>query len=450
MKKNSTSSEKLPEIVVGLDIGTTKIATIIGLKNPDGKINVLGYGKGESTGVQYGLIYNINWTVDGINTSKNAALMRVNQDFDEVVAGVAGRHIKSIEYKHPITRINGKEQIIRQEEIDRMIEDLKNISVAPGEQIIDVIPQRFVIDRHRETIDPVGELGEIIDGYFQIITGNRAEINKIINCIKLAGLETKSIILEPIASGLACLSHEEKKRGVVLVDIGGGTTDVAIFVNGRPVFTRVIPVGGNVITKDIATVCRISEELAERLKTTYGTCIVEKSNSNNFITIPQLSGMPPIQISEASLAKIIKDRVQEDILNEIKRAIIESGYASQINNGVVLTGGGSMLRHLRELCQFTMHLPVRIGKPEIGFAQGLYPELKHPMYSTSLGLLKYGIEGIQEPAAEIAEEENESEKEKKKTGKMKKKGGEKKKEPFFEDILKSINRFLGEILEKAT
>lgn len=453
MKKNSTP-ETFPDIVVGLDIGTTKIATIIGIKNPDGKINVLGYGKGESTGVQHGLIFNITKTVDGINISKNTALSRFNQDFENVFVGVAGRHIRSIEYKHTITRRNGKEDIIRQEEIDGMVDDLENISVNPGEQIISVIPQRFIVDRHRETTEPVGELGEIIEGYFQIITGNESEIKKIIRCVNQAELNVEAIILEPIASGLACLNYDEKKRGVVLVDIGGGTTDIAIFLEGKPVYTRVIPVGGNIITKDIAKVCRIPEELAEKLKTNYGTCVVDKSNKNNYITIPQLPGMPPVQISETSLAQIINARVQEDILNEIKRAVQDSGYASKITNGVVLTGGGATLRHLKELCQFTMHLPVRIGIPEVGFVGNIPAELKHPMYSTSLGLLKYGIEGLSEQRIERVHEEthNSSSGKKEKIKKPdqfkneKKDNGSKR----FEDILKSINNFFNDILEKTS
>lgn len=445
--KNKSANDVLPEIIVGLDIGTTKIATVIGSRNHEGKIDVHGYGKGESTGVQHGLIFNINKTVDGINISKNTAQNRFNQDFDTVFVGVAGRHIKSLEYKHTITRINGKEEIIRQEEIDNMIRDLKSISVNPGEQIISVIPQRFIIDRFRETVDPVGELGELIDGYFQIITGNEAEIKKIVRCVNEAELDVETIILEPIASGLACLSQEEKKHGVVLIDIGGGTTDMAIFLDGQPVFTRVIPVGGNIITKDIATVCRIPEELAEKLKITYGTCVVEKSNSNNFITIPQLHGMKPIQISETSLAQIINARVQEDILNEVKSAIQNSGYASRIGHGVVLTGGGATLKHLKELCQFTLHLPVRIGIPEVGFVSNIPSELKHPIYSTSLGLLKYGIEGLNGQNPEKIHEEKQISDKNRKNGTVETK---KNKTKRVDDVFNAISDFLNNILEKTS
>jgi len=400
-KHNYIEEDEKLKVVVGLDIGTTKIATVVGVQNEEGKIKVLSYGKGESTGVQHGLIFNVAKTMDGIKTSIKAVLNRFECEIDDVFVGVAGRHIKSIEYKHVVTRRHGKNEIIRQDEMDNIIDDLKNISVNPGEKIIDVIPQHFIIDTHRETIDPVGELGEVMEGYYQIITGNETEINKIKKCVEGVSLNINTLILEPIASGLSCLSLEEKINGVALVDIGGGTTDVAIFFNGKPVFTRVIPIGGSVITNDIASVCRITEEMAEKLKQSHGTCIIEKSNKNNFIAIPHLTGMKPTQISETYLAQIINARVQSGILNEVRKAIIESGYYDKLKKGVVLTGGGANLKHLKDLCIYTLNLPVRIGCPDIGFAPSLYPELKSPVYATSLGLLKFGVSGLDETLLEF-------------------------------------------------
>ncbi|MDR2979055.1 MAG: cell division protein FtsA [Bacteroidales bacterium] len=448
--KNRATHDTTPEIVVGLDIGTTKIATVIGSRNPDGKIDIHGYGKGESTGVQHGLIYNIIKTVEGIHVSKSVARNRFNHDFHEVFVGVAGRHIKSMEYKHTVTRINGKEDVIRHDEIEDMVNDLQSISVTPGEQIISVIPQRFIIDKHRETTDPVGELGEVVEGYFQIITGNEAEIKKILRCVRDAELEAETIILEPIASGLACLTHEEKKHGAVLIDIGGGTTDVAIFYDGKPVYTIVIPFGGNSITKDISGICKIPMELAEKLKISYGTCLVKESNSNNYINIPQLHGLQPIQISENMLAEIIHARVQTDILDEIALAIRESGYASRITGGVVLTGGGSLLKHIKELCQFTLQLPVRIGNPEIGFVSNIPSELKSPIYSTVLGLLKFGIEGLDGQVEESVSANNSSSMTKKTEKKKNQKYNKGNKGKSFDDFFNVISNFLDNLLEKAT
>ena len=241
-------------------------------------------------------------------------------------------------------------------------------------------------------MDPVGELGNEVIGVYQIISGNEREIKKIVKCVNDANLNIREIVLEPIASGLACLSDREKQEGVVLVDIGGGTTDMVIFVDGSPVFTKVIPIGGNIITKDIAQVCRISEDVAEQLKVRYGTCVVEKSNANNMITIPRPYGQNPIQISEYNLAQIINCRVQEEIINVVKSEVENSGYKDRLFAGLVLTGGGANLRNIKELCQFSLQLPTRIGVPDNSFAHNIPTELKHPMFATALGLLKFGIQ----------------------------------------------------------
>ncbi len=455
----------LPNIVVGLDIGTTKIATIIGYQGDD-KIDIIGHGKGDSTGVQHGLIYNINKTVDGINVSKEQAEKRTDcYKVNKVFVGVAGRHIKSIEYKHVLTRINGKNFVIKQEEIDRMLKDLYNISVPSGERIITVIPQHYVVDKEIDTTEPVGMLGELIEGYFQLITGNESEIKKILLCVESAGLKAEDIILEPIASGLSCLSEEEKNQGVALVDIGGGTTDLAIYYEGSPVFTKVIPIGGTIITRDIATVCKITEELAEKLKITCGTCIVEKSNSNHYITLPQFhAAQPPQQINETYLAKIINMRVQNDILDQVKREIENSGYADKLRAGVVLTGGGATLRHIKELCQYTLQKPVRIGIPEYGFMRNIPNDLKHPMYATALGLLKYGImkteqaeeeesdrkttPEVEEPVVKVKKPEKKPEAEKK--PKKKKNEDDEFNSGITNFIMRKIQEFFDGLLDKTS
>lgn len=387
MDKTSTNNG----MVVGLDIGTTKIATVIGFRNDNGQIEVVGYGKSESSGVEFGEIKNILKTTEGIILSRDMAAQRSNQEIDWVYAGIAGHHIKTSKYNHVLYR-HGNEEPISREEIDQLKKDVLKVTLDPGEEIIDVIPQRYQIDRSRETLDPVGELGNEVIGLYQIISGNEREIKKIVKCVNDAGLNIRDIVLEPIASGLACLSEKEKKEGVVLVDIGGGTTDMVIFVDGNPVFTKVIPIGGNIITKDIAQVCHISEDVAEQLKVRYGTCVVEKSNANNTITIPRPYGQDPIQISEYNLAQIINCRVQEEIINIVKSEVEGSGYKDRLYAGLVLTGGGANLRNIRELCQFSLQLPTRIGVPDNSFAHNIPTELKHPMFATALGLLKFGIE----------------------------------------------------------
>jgi len=382
--------QEIPNYVVGLDIGTTKIAAIVGQRDGEDKIRVLGYGKGESTGVQHGLVVNVKKTIEGIKFAVHSAEKRAELNIEEVYVGVAGRHVRSKEFKYNFIRRNGKYTIIEEQEIDKVIDDLSNISVNDGEAIITVIPQHFVVDEKHTTTDLIGELGERIEGYFQIVTSDKYEIEKIIKSINESDLQAKEITLEPIASSLSCLTEEEKQHGVAMVDIGGGTSDIAIYHNGNLVFTKVIPIGGQVITKDIATVCHITEEQAEQIKIKYGSCVPEKSNKTNMITIPHFDGQP-ISISEENLSKIIQSRVQRDIIEMVKMAIDESGYKDSIFRGVVLTGGGSLLKHIKELCQYVIQRPIRLAMPDIGFSS-LPNELRSPVFSTSLGLLKYGIQ----------------------------------------------------------
>jgi cell division protein FtsA len=275
------------------------------------------------------------------------------------------------------------------------------------------------------------------------------------------------IILEPIASALVCLTQEEKQQGVVLVDIGGGTTDVVIYADGNPVFTKVIPIGGSIITKDIANVCQIPEDLAEKLKVSYGTCVIEKSNKNNFITIPQFHESAPKQISEPFLAEIIYSRVQMDILNQIQKAISESGYEKKVRAGIVLTGGGSSLRHLKDLCHYALGRNTRIGIPDIGFVNSIPTELKDPMFATALGLLKHGVLVGEEKLEEAGEQKAEGKRQKaegRKGEEVKKRKGEKakgendkkiktdkkKKVGNEGSIWESIKKFLDDLTEKTS
>lgn len=402
MSNNYTNDKKL---VVGLDIGTTKMATVVGYRNENGQIDIVGHGISESTGVEYGEIKNINYTVDGITRSINIASQRANYDIDNVYVGIAGHHIKTMKYNHHIYRFDNNDCEIRKEEIDNAKEEVKKVAVDPGEKIIDVIPQRYIIDKKRETFEPVGEMGKEIMGTYQIITGKEQEIDKIILCGKKAQIEFNEIILEPIASSLSCLTEEEKRQGCVLVDIGGGTTDMIIYLDGSPVYTKVISLGGNIITCDIANVCKIPHEQAERLKINYGTCIVDKSNDGHLLTIPRGNGQEPIQINEYYLAQIINARMQGEILLAIKKEIENSGYKDRLYAGLILTGGGANLKHLKELCQYVLQLNTRIGIPENGFARNISSDLKQPMYATALGLLKYGIETEENMILEEEEEE---------------------------------------------
>lgn len=390
---------RVGDIVVGLDIGTTKVATIVGYLNERGKIEVLGFGKSESKGVEYGLIQNILKTSDSITKSVQLAIQHSHYDqIEGVYAGIAARHIKSKECKHYVLRPNHN-SLIEQEELDSMRSEVENIALPPGQKIITTIPQKYIIEdsafgTSHESSDPVGEIGSKVTGCYQILTGNVQEIQKIEQCISRVGLSIEDLILEPIASGLACLSDDDKRRGVVLVDIGGGTTDMVIFKDGHPVFSKVIPLGGSIITKDIAQVCHIPEDTAEELKKNHGSCIPSKSNPNRVCNVLRPNGQQPLKITEEQLAKIIYSRVHRDILGYVKKALEDSGYMPVVQNGagLVLTGGGANLRHIVELCQYDIGLATRVGYPTVGFSDSLSNELKHPLFSTALGLLKYGLE----------------------------------------------------------
>jgi len=404
MEKNYSSNNlafnnMASDIVVGLDIGTTKVATIVGYLNNRGKIEILGHGKSASKGVEYGLIQNLLKAQESIRTSVQLASSHARMDeIQSVYAGIAARHIRTANCKHYIFRADHN-ALITQEELDSMKHDVENIALPPDQQIIAIIPQKYVIEdsadgASHESLDPVGELGTKITGFYQIITGNIQEIKKIDTCITASNIQTEELILDPIASGLSCLTEDEKQRGVALIDIGGGTTDMVIFQNGRPKFCKVIPFAGSVITKDIANVCNIPEDTAEELKINHGSCIPEKSSSSRVSTILRPHGQPPLKITDEQLAKIIYSRVHKEILGIVKAELEKSGCMKMLQNGagLVLTGGGAKLRHITELCQFDLGLNTRIGIPGIGFADSLSNELKQPTYSTALGLLKYGLE----------------------------------------------------------
>lgn len=386
------------DLVVGLDIGTTKVATVIGYMNNRGKIEVLGHGKAESKGVEYGLIKNILKTSESIQNSAQIAMNHAKCDeINEVYAGIAARHIKTIDCKHYILRPQHN-ALIEQHELDAMKSDVENIALPPNQKIITIIPQKYIIEdtsfgTSHDSVDPVGEIGSKITGCYQILTGNCQEINKIDQCITRVSMQTKELILEPIASGLSCLSEDDKRRGVALIDIGGGTTDMVIFKDGHPVFCKVIPLGGSIITKDIANVCHIPEDTAEELKKNHGSCLPQKSNPNKVSTILRPNQQTPLKITDEQLARIIYHRVHEDILKYVKQALDQSGYMQMLQNGagLVLTGGGANLRHLLDLCQYDLGLNTRLGIPGVGFAETVSNELRQPLYATALGLLKYGI-----------------------------------------------------------
>lgn len=382
------------KIVVGLDIGTTKIACLVGTKNEHGKIEIIAMGKSESLGVSRGIVSNIEKTVQSIKSAVQEAQDSVDADLFIRVAnvGIAGQHIKSLQHRGVYTRNNGESQIT-QADINALIDDMYKLVMPPGEEIIHVLPQEYIVDGEQGVTDPIGMIGTRLEANCHIITGAINAAKNIKMCVDNAGLQIKDIILEPIASSDAVLSDEEKEAGVVLVDIGGGTTDVAIFHENIIRHTAVIPFGGNVITEDIKEGCTILKRYAENLKVKFGSALASENLENNVVVIPGLKGAAPKEITLRSLAGIIQARMEE-IIDHVHFEIVNSGYDKKLIAGIVITGGGAQLKHLTQLFEYMTGMSTRVGMPTEHLAStNTIDEITSPIYSTGIGLVMKGFEG---------------------------------------------------------
>ncbi len=377
------------EIIVGLDIGTTKIAAIVGRKNELGKIEILGHGKTDSIGVKRGVVSNIENTVNSIKTAISEASQKAGVDIKYVNVGIAGQHIKSLQHRGGIIRENYDNEISKQD-VETLLNNMYNLNMSPGEEIIDVIAQEYIVDNELGVKEPVGMLGNSLEANFHIIIGQTTAAKNIYKCVTKAGLEVVDLILEPIASAEAVLSEEEKEAGVVLVDIGGGTTDIAIFQDGIIRHTAVIPFGGDVITEDVKEGCTIIKKHAEELKVKFGSTLASENREDEIVAIPGLRGRPPKEISLKNLASIIQARMEE-IVEHIYFEIKNSGYEKKLIAGIVLTGGGALLKHLPQLTEFITGMDTRIGYPNEHLANDVAEDLASPMYATGIGLV---IEGL--------------------------------------------------------
>ncbi len=397
MENKSTDNKDTfnQELIVGLDIGTTKIAAIVGFKNQFGKVEIIGIGKSESLGVHRGVVANIEQTVESIKAAVRIASDKANIDIEEVIVGIAGQHIKSMQHRGMITRRSMDEEV-GQSDVDQLIDNMHRLNVPPGEEIIHVIPQEYIIDNESGIRYPIGHAGMRLEGNFHIITGQVSAVKNIMKCVDRAKLTTADLHLEPLASADAVLSDEEKEAGVVLVDIGGGTTDVAIFYDGIIRHTAVIPFGGNIITDDIKEGCGIIKTQAEQLKMRFGSALAQENQMNEVISIPGLRGRPHKEISVNTLAQIIQARMEE-ILEFVLFEIKSSGFERKLAGGIVITGGGAQLKHLPQLVMLTTGMDCRIGTPNEHLA-GADDELKNPMYATGVGLVMKGIEKFERDA----------------------------------------------------
>lgn len=433
-------------IIVGLDIGTTKIAVIVGRKNDFGKIEIIGYGKVPSIGVKRGVVSNIENTVQSIKEAVAEAALKSGVDIQFVNVGIAGQHIKSLQHRGTMIRTQTDTEI-SQQDIDNLCNSMYNLNMSPGEEILEVIPQEFSVDGEHGIRQPKGMIGSSLDANFHIIIGQTAAAKNIYKCVRRAGLEVVELILEPIASTEAVLSEEEKEAGVVLVDIGGGTSDIAIFHEGIIRHTAVIPLGGEIITDDIKEGCSIIKKHAEELKVKFGSALASENKDEEIVAIPGLRGRPPKEISLKNLASIIQARMEE-IIEHIYYEIKSSGYEKKLIGGIVLTGGGAQMKHIAQLTEFMTGLDTRIGYPNEHLANNVAPEMASPMFATSIGLVIIGTERYERERMKMKELEpaEEPQTEEQKPGKPKKE--KKEKEKKVKDKTREGKKFTEVFLER--
>ena len=376
------------EYSVGLDIGTTKIVAIVGRRNTHGKIEVLGVGTAKSLGVHKGIVNNISQTIQSIKAAVAQAQSSSGVPIQKVTVGIAGKHIRSLQHSDYIMREN-PDRFITDDDIENLKDQVKQLVMLPGEEIIHVLPQEYKVDSQGEIQEPVGMHGTRLEANFHVVVGQMGSIRNIARCVREAGLEMEALTLEPLASSEAVLTKEEKEAGVAIVDIGGGTTDIAIFKDNIIRHTCVIPYGGGIITDDIKEGCSIIEKYAEKLKVNFGSAVPELEKDSNFVTIPGLHGRADKEISLKTLAQIVNARVEEilEMVNTELKAYGAFEQKKKLIAGIVLTGGGSNLRHLRQLANYTTGFDSRIGVANEYVTNDKSQHLRGPEYATAIGLL---------------------------------------------------------------
>ena len=393
------------QIIVGLDIGTTKICVFVSKLNEHKKLEIIGFGRAESHGVIRGEVFNIDKTTEAIKMAVAQAEAASGVSIKNVYVGIAGKHIRSMQNRAILSR-GSDADVITLEEVENLTKDMFKMATNPGEKIIHVIAQEFSVDSEHGIQDPVGMRGNRLEGTFHIITGQISAAQNIERSIIKAGLSMNGLILEPLASAASVLSPDELEAGVALVDIGGGTTDIVIYQDMKVRHTSVIPFGGNIITEDIKSGLGVMRKQAEKLKTDHGSALAIEMNSNDIIIIPGLKGKEAKEVSSKNLANIIEARIEE-IFEQVSFEIKQSGFANQLIGGIVLTGGGAQLKHLKQHVEYITGMDTRIGYPVEYIDRNTKADMKSPMYSTSLGLVIMGFDDIKNIAIEEEEEEEE-------------------------------------------
>ncbi|MDR3393595.1 MAG: cell division protein FtsA [Parasulfuritortus sp.] len=374
------------DLIVGLDIGTSKIVALVAEVPPEGGVNILGMGSAPSRGLKKGVVVNIEATVSAIQRALEDAELMANCKIGQVYTGIAGSHIRSLN-SHGMVPIRDRE--VTQNDIDRVVETARAVNISTDQQIVHVLPQEFIIDGQEGVREPLGMSGVRLEVKVHIVTGAVSAAQNIVKCVRRCGLEVKDLILQPLASSLAVLNDDEKDLGVCLVDIGGGTTDLAVFTRGAIQHTAVLPIAGDQITNDIAMTLRTPTREAEDLKIQHGIALRQLADAREMIEVPGIGERGARMLSKQLLSEVIEPRVEE-LYNLVQAELRRSGFEEQISSGIVLTGGSSQMQGMVELAEEVFHVPVRVGVPE--YVGGLSERVRSPAYATGVGLLLAGME----------------------------------------------------------
>ena len=371
-------------LIVGLDIGTSKIVAIVAEVTPEGALNIIGLGTQPSRGLRRGVVVNIEATMSSIQRVLEEAELMADCRITEVYTGVAGSHIRSLNSSGMVAI---KEKEVTQADIDRVVETAKAIAIPNDQQILHILPQEFIIDGQEDVREPLGMSGVRLEVKVHIVTGAVSAVENIVKCVRRCGLEVKDVILQPLASSIAVLNDDEKELGVCLMDIGGGTTDIAVFANGAIRHTAVIPIAGDQVTNDIAMTLRTPTKEAEELKLRHGCALRQLADPKDIIEVPGVGDRAPRKLSRQTLADVIEPRIEE-LYTLVQAELRRSGFEELLSSGIVLTGGTALLAGMTELGEEVFHLPVRIGVP--AYVGGLADVVRSPRYATAVGLLLEG------------------------------------------------------------
>jgi len=380
----SRKTEK--SMIVGLDIGTSKVVAIVGELGSDGEIEVVGIGSNPSRGLKKGVVVNIESTVQSIQRAVDEAEQMAGCQIHSIYTGIAGSHIRSLN-SHGVTAIKNKEVAV--EDVERVIDAAKAVAIPADQKILHILPQEFIIDNQEGIHEPVGMSGVRLEAKVHMVTGAVSAAQNIIKCVRRCGLEVDDVILQQLASSRAVLTEDEKELGVCLVDIGGGTTDIAIFINGSISHSAVIPIAGDQVTNDIAVALRTPTQHAEEIKVKYACCLTQLANADETIEVPSVGERAPRRLSRQMLAEVVEPRYEE-LFTLVQAELQRSGYENLIAAGIVLTGGSAKMEGAGELAEEVFHMPVRQGVPQ--YVTGLPDVVRNPIYSTAVGLLLFGHE----------------------------------------------------------